>query len=293
MKPAAFDYIRPSTVEEAVSALAERDGDAKVLAGGQSLVPMLNFRIAAPGALVDINRIEGMRYLTFEGDRLRIGMLTRHLDLETDPEVADRIPLLPFVAKNIAHRAIRNRGTFVGSVCHNDPSAEWPLMCTLLDGEMVLQGPAGARTVSAKEFFVGYLTTALEENELVREISLTVPDQSDGWGFHEFTRRKGDFAIASAAAVLRVSDGRIESARLALGGVAASAYRDQETEKVLIGNAPSEELWKEAAASVSANAEPTSDLHATADYRRHLAGEMAVRALRDAAAHNNQTGGEN
>jgi CO/xanthine dehydrogenase FAD-binding subunit len=291
MKPASFDYIRPKTIEEAVAALATGGGDAKVLAGGQSLVPMLNFRIANPQTLVDLNRIDGMRYLVVENGRLRIGMLARHLDLETDPKIMEQLPLLSHVAKSIAHRAIRNRGTFVGSVCHNDPSAEWPLMCTLLDAEMILQSPRGTRSVAAKDFFVGYLTTALAEDELVSEISLTVPDAGDVWGFHEFARRKGDFAIASAAAVLRVVDGKVQHARLSVGGVGASAYRDERAETVLIGHAPTTDLLRSAADAVSENADPTSDLHATAEYRRHLVGEMAMRALKDAAEKADRQGG--
>jgi carbon-monoxide dehydrogenase medium subunit len=283
MKAPAFDYVRPATISAAVAALAAHRGSAKVIAGGQSLVPMLNFRLLAPGLLVDINGIAELDYIRADGaGGLRIGALTRHHALMTAPMVRDRFPLLAEAMRHVAHLAIRNRGTIGGSLCHADPAAELPMMALLLDATLALTGPSGVRRVAAADFFKGALTTALAEDELLTEILLPPLPPRTGWGFHEFSRRSGDFALAAAAATLTVSDRRAAHVRLAVTGVGATSRRIAAAEAALHGRPVDAKSIADAVAAVRAVIHPMDDLHGSADYRRHLAGGLVARAVEDA-----------
>jgi CO/xanthine dehydrogenase FAD-binding subunit len=279
MKPAPFDYARPESVEEAVALLAEHGGEAKVLAGGQSLVPLLNFRMLRPGILVDINRLEELEHLSEAGDGLGIGALARHHALETSPLVHARFPVLAEAMTHVAHLAIRNRGTIGGSLAHADPAAELPMMAVLFDAEIHTRSANGARRHAARDFFAGPLTTALAEDELVTEIVLPALPPGAGWGFEEFALRAGDFAIAAAAATITVADGKVAEARLAVTGVDETPLRLGEIEAALGGEQLTPELIADAAHRVSASVRPSSDLHASAEYRRHLVGVLAERVL--------------
>ena len=282
MKPAAFDYIRPDGLDAALAALARHGGDAKLLAGGQSLMPLLNFRMLRPSCLIDINRLDALDHVTEEGDGLRIGALTRHHTLETSALVTRRYPVLAEAMRHVAHLAIRNRGTIGGSLCHADPAAELPMMALLLDAAIEARSADGARSVAARDFFVGPLATSLAETEMVTEIRLPAPAPRTGWGFEEFALRAGDFAFAAAAALVTAADGRIAAARLALMGVDDTPVRLREIERTLAGQPFSPDLAADVAAQARAAVHPNSDLRASADYRRHLVAALTERALTQA-----------
>lgn len=279
MKPAAFEYIVADSVDMAVASLAQAGGDAKIIAGGQSLVPMLNFRLLRPSVLVDINRIPDLAYVREDGDVVRIGALTRHHQLETSPVIAAHFPVLSEAMAHVAHLAIRNRGTIGGSLSHADPAAELPMMAMLLDAEVRIVSSAATRTVAARDFFRDALTVDLVEDEMVTEIALPKLPPNTGWGFEEVARRSGDFALAAVAATLTLSDGKIAQARIAMTGVAPTARRVAEAEKLLIGQRLDAGVGSDIIEAVRAAAEPPTDLHASADYRRHLVGVLAGRAL--------------
>lgn len=275
MKPAAFDYLRPASVDEAVAQLALHGSEAKILAGGQSLVPLLNFRIVRPSVLIDINRLTGLDFVEAEGDDLRIGALTRHHTLETSPLVRQRFPVLAAAMQHVAHLAIRNRGTLGGSLAHADAAAELPMMALLLDAEIRTSRGGHA----AADFFLGPLTTALAEDELVTEILLPALPPKTGWGFEEFAMRHGDFALAAIVATLTAANGKISKARLAAMGVGATPLRLRGAEAALVGQSFAPKLVAEAAQLARAEVAPLSDLRASADYRRHLVAALTERAL--------------
>jgi CO/xanthine dehydrogenase FAD-binding subunit len=279
MKPPIFDYIAATSVDAAVTALADAGGEAKILAGGQSLVPMLNFRLLRPALLVDINRIPGLAYIEEAADRIRVGALTRHYQLETSSLVARHLPVLSCAMTHVAHLAIRNRGTIGGNLSHADPAAELPMLTLLLDAELYIAAPAGKRTVAARDFFLDALTVDLGTAEILTEIVLPKLPPRTGWGFEEVARRHGDFAIAAAAATLTVADGAIRQARIALTGVGPTALRAAEAEAMLAGHALESTLIERAIEAVRAAITPDTDLHASSDYRRHLAGVLTGRAL--------------
>ena len=284
MKPAPFEYRAPASAEEAVQLLAEVADDGMVLAGGQTLVAAMNFRLARPAVLVDINGIAEFDYVRNDGDVLRIGALARHAAFETP--VTDGVlgDLLPHVARHIAHYPIRTRGTFAGSLAHADPAAEWCLVARTLDAQMVATGVNGSRTIDAADFFQSIFTTDLGDDEILAEVRLPVLGQ--GWraGFAEFARRAGDFALAMSLAAVRLADGRITDAKVGLGGVADRPVRAAEAEQALIGEVPNPELFAAAAEMAATSADPTSDIHASADYRRDLTKAMVRRALERAVA---------
>jgi CO/xanthine dehydrogenase FAD-binding subunit len=282
MKPPSFDYVLADTVEDALSALASLGPDAKILAGGQSLVPMLNFRLLRPTTLVDINRIAGLSFVSDEAQAVRIGALTRHHQLETSPVIAAHLPVIAEAMKHVAHLAIRNRGTIGGSLSHADPAAELPMMAVLLDAKLTIASAAGKRTVPAREFFVDALTTDLRDGELLTEIEIPKLVPQSGWGFEEVSRRGGDFALAAAAAILTLRAGTIAEARIAVMGVGKTPLRMSEAEAMLAGQTVSPDLLDKAAEAVRAAVEPETDLHASADYRRHLIGVLTQRTLADA-----------
>ena len=279
MKPAAFDYIAADSIAMAVSALARAGNDGKIIAGGQSLVPMLNFRMLRPSILVDINRIAGLDAIAETSEAIRVGALTRHYQLETSPLVARHLPVLSCAMTHVAHLAIRNRGSIGGSLAHADPAAELPMMALLLDAELRVASASGERTAAARDFFLGALTADLASGEILTQIVLPKLPPRTGWGFEEVARRHGDFALAAVAATLTVSGGAIEQARIALTGVGPTALRASEAEGLLIGHALEPELTYRVIDAVRATIEPETDLHASSDYRRHLAGVLTGRAL--------------
>jgi CO/xanthine dehydrogenase FAD-binding subunit len=282
MKPPSFDYVLADTVEDALSALASLGPDAKILAGGQSLVPMLNFRLLRPTTLVDINRITGLSFISDEAQCIRIGALTRHHQLETSPIIAAHLPVIAEAMRHVAHLAIRNRGTLGGSLSHADPAAELPMMAALLDAKLTIAAAGGRRTVRAREFFVDALTTDLRDGEMLTEIDIPKLAPQSGWGFAEVSRRGGDFALAAAAAILTLRGGTVTEARIAVMGVGKTPLRMSAAEAMLAGNTLSPDLLDKSAEAVRAAVEPETDLHASADYRRHLIGVLAQRTLADA-----------
>ena len=281
MKPAAFEYIVADSVEMAVASLAQA-GDAKIIAGGQSLVPMLNFRLLRPAILVDINRIPGLAYVREDEDAIRIGALARHHQLETSPVIAAHLPVLAEAVKHVAHLAIRNRGTIGGSLSHADPAAELPMMAMLFDAELRVASASGTRTVAARDFFQDALSVDLAEDEIVTEIALPKLPPHTGWGFEEIARRSGDFALAAVGVTLTLRDGAIAQARIAMTGVAPTPRRAGAAESMLVGARLDHEVSDDVIEAVRAVAAPETDLHASADYRRHLVGVLVRRAL-DAA----------
>ena len=279
MKPAAFDYVIADSIDMAVASLADGGGDAKIIAGGQSLVPMLNFRLLRPSVLIDINRIGDLAFIEEAGKKIRVGALTRHYQLETSPVIARHLPVLACAMTHVAHLAIRNRGTIGGSLSHADPAAELPMMALLLDAELHIASASGKRTIAARDFFVGALTVDLARDDIVTEIVLPKLPPKTGWGFEEVARRSGDFALAAAAATLTLSAGVISQARIALTGVGATPVRAAEAEALLVGQALEPGLIDRIIDAVRAAIEPDTDLHASSDYRRHLAGVLAGRAV--------------
>jgi carbon-monoxide dehydrogenase medium subunit len=263
----------------AIAALAEAGGEAKILAGGQSLVPMLNFRLLRPSILVDINRIAGLSSIEETADSIRIGALTRHYQLETSPVIVRHLPVLSCAMTHVAHLAIRNRGTIGGSLSHADPAAELPMLALLLDATLHITSASGQRSVAARDFFLDAMTADLADTDIVTAIVLPKLPPRTGWGFEEVARRHGDFALAAVAVALTVSDGAIAQARIAVTGVGPTALRVGEAEALLGGHALEQSLIDDAVATVRAAIAPETDLHASSDYRRHLAGVLAGRAL--------------
>jgi carbon-monoxide dehydrogenase medium subunit len=288
VKPAWFDYYAPRTLEEALHILGDAGPDGRVLAGGQSLVPMLNCRIISPAVIVDINRIEALNRLHVGADGLTVGALVRHADLLRSAPVREGWPLLAEATTQVAHPAIRNRGTVCGSVSHNDPAAEHPGVLMALGGTVMIAGSAGRRELPAEEFFAGTLATALEPGEMVVELRYPRPPAGTGAAFVEFARRLGDFAIAGVAAMLTMRDGACEQARLTIVGMGEGPFRARAAEAALAGRriAPNghQQAFAAAAEHVVAAVEPADDVHASSSYRRHLAGVLTVRALETALA---------
>jgi CO/xanthine dehydrogenase FAD-binding subunit len=282
MKPAAFDYVVAESIEGAVAALAAADGEAKILAGGQSLVPMLNFRLLRPSILVDINRIPDLAFIEDGSDAIVVGALTRHHGLETSPVIARHLPVVAEAMRHVAHLAIRNRGTIGGSLSHADPAAELPMLTLLLDAALHVVSPAGPRTIAARDFFLGPLSVDLAPDELLTRIVLPKLPLATGWGFAEVARRSGDFALAAVAVTLTLRDDAIGEARIAMTGIDDTAKRASEAEALLAGRTLTPELIDSAVTAVRTEVDPPTDLHASSDYRRHLVGVLVGRALTDA-----------
>ena len=282
MKPATFEYVVVDSVMKAVTVLSEARGEAKILAGGQSLVPMLNFRLVRPAILVDINRIRELAFIEETGNTIRVGALTRHYELEISPVLAKHLPVVASAMTHVAHLAIRNRGTIGGSLSHADPAAELPMMALLLNARLQVVSSKGERTVAALDFFRDALTVDLGEDEIVTEIHLPKLPPNTGWGFEEVARRAGDFAVAAVAATVTASDGKIEEVRIALTGVAPTPVRAQKAEALLRGEKIETKLIERVIEAVRSMIAPDSDLHASSDYRRHLAGVLTGRAVRAA-----------
>lgn len=282
MKPPKFLYERPHSVSEAVALLAKHDGDAKIIAGGQSLMPMLNFRLLSPEILVDINKIHELDLLEEHEGGLRIGALTRHHTLETSQLVKEKFPILSAAMTRVAHLAIRNRGTIGGSLSHADPAAELPMMMVLLDATFKIAGPNGVRHCAADNFFLGTLTPDLEDDELLIEVQLPALPKAAAWAFEEVSQRSGDFALAAAAATLCTDGNEVADVRIALMGVDETPVRATGAEEILKGKACSDQHIAEAAKACAAMVQPNADLHASAEYRTHLAEVISRRVLEHA-----------
>ena len=283
MKPAAFEYFDPTSIDEALELLARFGPDAKPLAGGQSLVPLMNFRLAQPRVLVDLGRVAGLSSIRPDAQRLMIGAMTTHADIEESEVLAAVCPLLPAAARLVGHVQIRSRGTIGGSVAHADPAAEWPMVLTALEARLHVRGPNGQRSVPARDFFVTYLTTVLQPDELITEIELPIPPPGHGWSVQEVTRRYGDFALVAVTAVaVRGADGALADVRLALGGVGGSPVDASSAAAALLGTWPGQGDLEAVARRVVDMLDPDSDVHAPAEYRREVAGVLCERALAEA-----------
>jgi aerobic carbon-monoxide dehydrogenase medium subunit len=282
MKLPPFDYRTPESVAETVELLAQYGDEAKILAGGQSLLPMLALRLARPAVLIDINRVAGLSGISANGG-LTIGALTRHRAVERSAAVAAIAPTLAAAIRYVGHDAIRTRGTLGGSVAHADPAAEAPMVLRVLGGSVVATSVRGIRTIEADSLFDGFLTTTLEADELLTAIQLPPIGDRTGWSFNEFSRRSGDFALVGAAIVVRLdATATVADARIGLSGVAGEPVRATSAEAALVGAAPSDSAFAEAAAIAAAGVNPTSDLHGTAAYRKHLVNVLVRRGLREA-----------
>lgn len=284
MKPPVFDYVAARSLDHAFESLGKRPGEAKVLAGGQSLTPMLNFRLAHPGMLVDINRIAGLDGIQEEGGGLRIGALARHRAVETSPLVAKKFPIITAAAEHVGHLAIRNRGTFGGSIAHADPAAEWPMIALLLDAELEAKSAKGTRKFAAKNFFTTFLSTALDDGEILTDVRLPALPAKTGWGFEELSRRPGDFALAAVSAVVTMEGKTCKDARIAMAGVGSTPLRADAAETLLKGKALDDAAIAQAGKKAAEASDPSNDVHASADFRRHLVSVLTVRALKSALA---------
>jgi aerobic carbon-monoxide dehydrogenase medium subunit len=277
MKPAPFDYAAAASAAQAVELLARHGDDAKVLAGGQSLVPMLNLRLARPAVLVDVNDASDLDYLRESGGTVSVGALRRQRAVER--WATGRLPILAEALRCVGHAAIRNRGTAVGSIVHGDPASELPALLLCLDGDVVARRAAGERAVRAADLYVAPLTTSLRADELVVEARFKLPRADAGWGFAEVARRHGDFALVGAAALAWRDGARIAGARLAFFGVGGTPVRAVAAEAALAGQEPTAARLREAARAAAAALSPDSDLHASAGYRRRVAEVLAERTL--------------
>lgn len=284
MKPPKFDYHAPASVEEAVALLARYGGEAKVLAGGQSLMPLLNFRLSRPAALVDLNRIAALAYIREHDGQVRFGAMTRQRAIEFSPVVGKRLPLLHEATKLVGHLPIRTRGTIGGSIAHADPSAEYPAVLTALEGEVVARGPRGERVLKPADLFQTYLTTSLAADEVLTEVRLPAPPAGAGHAFEELSRRHGDFALVGIAALVVVQGTRCSKARLATAGVGPVPLRLRAVEEILERDGVADEAVQRAAKRAAELVSPDSDIHASADYRRHLTEVLTGRALKRAIA---------
>jgi aerobic carbon-monoxide dehydrogenase medium subunit len=285
MKPASFRYHAPKTLPDAVAMLADvAADDGRVLAGGQSLVPTMAFRLARPAHLVDINGIAALAKCAVEGDRLAIGACTRHAAFHRPVIDAPLGHLLAFVVRHIAHYPIRTRGTFCGSLAHADPASEWCLTAATLGAEMVAQNARGTRTIEAEQYFAGIMTTTLDADELLTEVRLPLLDADTKFGFYEFSRRAGDYALAMALVTYRLVDGVIAQPRVGVGGAEEHARRISEAEALLVGQKPDIEAFRAAADAAAAAVDPLEDIQANAEFRRDLVRTVTRRALERAAA---------
>lgn len=280
MKPAQFRYHAPETLEDTLGLLAQYGEDAKILAGGQSLVPMMNFRLARPKNVVDINRVAGLDYIREENAILRIGALTRQRAVERSELARKRNPLLVDASQYIGHAAIRNRGTVCGSLAHADPAAEWPALTMAMDATFVIHGPEGERRVPAADFFISYFTTCLEPQEMLTEVCIPALPPKAGYSFLEVSRRYGDFALVGMAVWLTAdATGVCTDCGIALTGVGPCPVRARNAERHLRGAKLGESLFESVAKGVSDELEPDFDIHASAEYRRRVAGVILRRGL--------------
>jgi aerobic carbon-monoxide dehydrogenase medium subunit len=285
MKPPAFDYHRPTALKEALELLQEHGDEAKVLAGGQSLIPMMNMRLAIPGVLVDINGVEGISAIEHENGTVTIGALARHRAVERSQEIERTVPVLVEAAKHISHVTIRNRGTIGGSLAHSDPSAEWATVGLALGMGVTASSATGDRRISLPDLLIGPFYTSLEPTEMITSIDIPTSPQRTGAAFLELQRNHGNFAVVSACSVLSLAeDGTISSAALTLGGVAGTPVVLDELAGTLVGAEPTASVFEEIASGVAQQIDPSTDVQATAKYRRQTAVVLVRRALTTAAA---------
>ncbi|HZV51809.1 MAG TPA: xanthine dehydrogenase family protein subunit M [Candidatus Dormibacteraeota bacterium] len=283
MKPPPFVYHAPGTVAEAATLLHEAGEEGRVLAGGQSLIPLMNFRLARPGHLVDITSVRELDYIRAEDGRLRIGAAARQAAVERDPAAAERAPLLVEALGFVGHEPIRHRGTVVGSLAHADPAAEIPAVALAMEAELTAVHAQGERRIAASEFFTGPFSTGLETGELLTEVSFPVWPPGTGHAFVEFARRHGDFAVAGAAVLLHLDGEVVDRVAIALCGVAGTPVRATEAERRLLGERPTPAVMAEAAEVATSRLSPASDVHGSSDYRRQVARAYVRRALALAA----------
>jgi len=278
MIPAKFDYLAPTTVEEALAALSEHGDDAKILAGGQSLLPVLRMRLNAPEVVIDLGRIESLRGVRDDGDALVIGAMTTHADVHADPLVRDHAVLITKAVEHLADAQVRHRGTFGGALAHADPAGDLGAPALALGAEFVIAGPGGSRTVGADDFFVDLFETAIGEDEILTEVRIP---KHTGWGAHyeKFVRVAHQWPIVAVAATVRVEDGAIAEARVALTNMGNTPLRAAVTERALIGQPASDDVVRRAAASAADGTHPPTDLNGDSDYRRHLATVLTRRAV--------------
>lgn len=285
MKPSKFTYHAPETVDEAINILGQHDGDARVLAGGQTLIPMMNFRMATPAVIVDLGKIPDLAYMREDGGVIEIGAMTRQRFIEFSPLARDKLPLLHEAIRWVGHLPTRSRGTIGGSIAHADPSAEIPMVLQALEGEVVARGPDGDRTIKAADLFVSPLTTSLAATEILTEIRLPVMPADAGHAVEEFARRHGDFAIVAIAAAVRIDGEACLWARLAAAGTGPTPLRLRAAEAILVNSGLGEAALEEASdAAASELVEPSSDSNGSADYRRHLTRVLTGRAIQRAIA---------
>jgi carbon-monoxide dehydrogenase medium subunit len=283
MKLPPVEYEAPTTVAEAIDLLAEHGDEASMLAGGQSLIPLLALRLARPEVLIDINRVDELSGVSAADGHVTIGAMTRDYVAEESGTVADTLPLLAAALPLIGHEAIRSRGTIGGSLAHADPAAELPAVARALDAEFVVRGPSGTRVIPAAQWFDGYLTTSRRPDELLAEVRFPAAGPGTGVSFEEVARRHGDFAIVGLATSLVFSGGAISEARLAFAGVSDVPVRAAAAEDLLAGERPSAELFDEAARRATEELDPPADLHGSSDYRKTVAAAVVRRGLRAAA----------
>ncbi|WP_411843838.1 FAD binding domain-containing protein [Salinicoccus sp. HZC-1] len=284
MKPAKFDYYSPQTLEETLNLLANYGDEGKVLAGGQSFIPILNMRMSEVDCLIDINNVKDLDFIEIEDDILKIGTLTRQRTLERSDLVYDKLPLLRETCEFIGHRQTRNRGTVGGSIVHADPSAELPLVFLILGGKVIIQSEMETRETELNDFFLTYLTTDMMPDELLTSIQVPILDIPKGYAFEEISRRHGDFALVSAVCLMdRNLSGEIIKLKLAIGGVDAIPFlANEEDLKPLIGSGLKEEIINEVAENILEMAEPDGDLHASSEYRMHIAKVLIKRVIKRA-----------
>jgi aerobic carbon-monoxide dehydrogenase medium subunit len=283
MIPGKFSYHAPASVPEAIALLGEFGEDAKVLAGGQSLIPLMRFRLAQPGHVIDINRIAGLSYVRADGDGLRIGALAREADVEAEPAVARAYPLLADAAAVIADPLVRNLATVCGNIAHADPANDHPAVMLAYRAEVVAEGPSGRRTIPIDDFFVDTFVTALAPDEVLVELHIPAPRPGSGGAYQKLERKVGDYAIAGVAAQIELgSDGRISQAGIALTNVGPMPIRASDAEAALVGRAPDDEALAEAADLAAAATEPVDDLRGPAEYKRAVTRTLTLRALRTA-----------
>lgn len=285
MRPAPFDYYAPASLPEALALLDKFGPESKLLAGGQSLIPLMNLRLARPRALIDLARVPDLGRIALRDGQASIGAMVTHAEVERSRELGGALPMLPAVARFIGHEAIRNRGTVGGSLAHADPLAEWPLVMTLLGARIRMVSGRGERWMEAGDFFLGPLATALAANEAIVSVEITIPSASTGWAFKEIARRPGDFALASVGALVRVNrDGTLAEIRVAVGGCGRPNFLVPVNRQEVVGCRADDGLWEKVAEGVSAVIEPEGDIHATAADRHQMARVLARRALAEAAA---------
>jgi carbon-monoxide dehydrogenase medium subunit len=282
MKPPPFDYERPVDINGALASLASHGGRAKVLAGGQSLLAMLNLRLLSPERLIDVSRLDELKYIRVAGNELRIGALTTHNTVLKSADVTMRCPIMAEAYRHVSHHSVRNRGTIGGSLCHNDPAAEMPLVVNLLGASLVARSKNGERIIAADQFFRGSFETVLEDDELLTEIRVPIPAKGHGWSFQEVSQRKGDFALVATAAMLTLESGTCRNVRLGFRNVGERVSRLKAVEAQIEGQTPTERLFSAAASAAMKAVEPPSDLHADADYRRDLVKALTERVLNKA-----------